>query len=107
MNEDLQSQVNMGEEARRLLENPAFAEMFRRTREEVSHAWQNCDARDTQGQQLLLMQAKVLNHMENAVSGMIEQGKLAFSRLKPAEVSRVLGENPFQAMSRRRRYPDK
>lgn len=107
MNEDLQSQINMGEESRRLLENPAFAEMFRRTREEVSHAWQNCDARDVQGQQLLLMQAKVLNHMENAVSGMVEQGKLAFARMKPAEISQTLGENPFQALRRRRGYSDK
>ncbi len=100
MTEDLQSQINMGEEARRLLENPAFMEMFKRTREQISLAWQNSDARDTEGQALLLMQAKVLNHMETNVAGMVEQGKLAFSRMKPAEISKTLGETTFQKYRR-------
>lgn len=103
MTEDLQAQVNLGEEARRLLENPAFAEMFRRSRDEINHAWQNCDARDIEGQKLLLMQAKVLNHMEASVGRMIEGGKLALSKIKPAEVSKMLGETPFQAYRRRAR----
>lgn len=103
MTEELQNQVNLGEDARRLLENPAFMEMFRRSREEINHAWQNCDARDTDGQKLLLMQAKVLNHMESSVGRMIESGKLAFSKLKPVEVSKMLGESPFQAYRRRSR----
>ena len=81
MTEDLQRQMNMGEEAARLLENPAFEEMWRRMDAEIHKAWLTCPVRDMEGQLLLLQQAKLCNRMRETVIGMLEQGKLAASKM--------------------------
>ena len=93
MTEDLQKQVNIGGEAQRLLENPAFEEVFRRMDSDLQAAWMDCDVRDTEGQRLLLQQAKVMKHFKGNLTRMIEQGKMAASKLP---ISDILGENAVQ-----------
>lgn len=93
MTEPLQLQKSFGEEAARLLENPAFNEMFDRVERDAYEAWAAGDVRDTEGQRLLLQQVKVMKHLRATLFGMVEQGKLASSKLPIAD---ILGENPLQ-----------
>lgn len=93
MTEDLQRQTNLGGDAQRLMENPALQEILDRMETEVTAAWMGCDVRDLEGQRLLLQQAKVMQHFKGNLLRMIEQGKLASSKLP---ISDILGENPLQ-----------
>ncbi|PZQ77946.1 MAG: hypothetical protein DI563_01955 [Variovorax paradoxus] len=73
---------DLGVEAQRLLENPAFLAIFDRMRDSVQHAWRNADLRDTEGQQLLLQQAKIIDRIQETALGMVQSGKLADSRIR-------------------------
>lgn len=93
MTEPLQLQKSLGEEAARLLENPAFHAMFDRVERDAYEAWSNSDVRDVEGQRLFLQQVKITKLLKASLYGMIEQGKLASSKLPIAD---ILGENPLQ-----------
>lgn len=73
---------DLGVEAQRLLENPAFLAIFDRMRDSVQHAWRNADLRDREGQQLLLQQAKIIDRVEEAAMGMVQAGKLSDGRIR-------------------------
>jgi len=80
--ENHQQESNMGQSAQAVLDNPAFAEAWRRMRDDLSEAWRHCDVRDREGQVLLLQQAKLCDRLQATLTGMVEQGKLAHSKIR-------------------------
>lgn len=72
---------NMGVEAAKVLESPAFNEALRLMREDVLSQWKACPIRDREGQMLLLQAAKVTDKVESVLRGLLEAGKLANAKI--------------------------
>lgn len=95
---ELQRQSDMGVHAAQVLENPAFAEAFEAMRASIVTAWAAADVRDTEGQQLLLQQIKIVERLKGTLAGMIDRGKLANSKMPVDDLQR---ESPMRRAMRR------
>jgi hypothetical protein len=82
---------DMGVEARNVLGSPAFEEAFTRMQAAIDNAWHECDMRDTEGQRLLLQQAKLVGRVKATLQGMIEQGNLADSKINADDIRNESG----------------
>ncbi len=69
--------ADLGEDARRVLENPAFNEALRLMAEEAVAQWKACPVRDREGQLLLLQAARITDKVAETLRGMLESGKMA------------------------------
>lgn len=78
---DKQQVINLGEEAARLLENPAFLEMWSRMESAINLAWVECSVRDKEAQTLLLQQAKLLKMMKESITGMVQAGYMESQKM--------------------------
>lgn len=72
---------DIGENARMVLENPAFSEALRLMRDEAAAAQKKCPIRDDEGQRLLAQAARLTDAVEQTLRGMLEAGKLADARI--------------------------
>ena len=79
MNEKFE--VLRGREASTVLENEAFKTAMAAMKTAVLDQWKNCPIRDREGQVLLLQLAKLTDKFESILVGMVENGKLAQSKL--------------------------
>lgn len=73
----LRSDVQRGENARLILENPVFQEAMKLMRDEIVSDWSKCPIRDVEGQKLYLQLHKLSTKFENTLVGLVENGKLA------------------------------
>lgn len=73
----LRSDAQRGDDARRVLESPAFQEAMKALQEQIVSEWSKCPVRDTEGQRLLLQLHKLSKKFEAMLTGMVETGKLA------------------------------
>ncbi|WP_162588320.1 hypothetical protein [Variovorax sp. RA8] len=73
--------ADLGVEAARVLENPAFNEAMRLMRENVVERWKDCPVRDREGQVLLLQAARIADNVESTLRGLLEAGKLATAKI--------------------------
>lgn len=77
MSDGLNQQVQRGTEAAQVLESGAFKEALQIMRDDAVKAWRDCPIRDTEGQQLLLQHAKLIDKFEGILRGVVESGKFA------------------------------
>lgn len=85
-----QRMSDLGVEAQRVLENPAFNEAMRLMRENVFERWKDCPIRDAEGQMLLLQAARIVDNVESTLRGLLEAGKLATAKI---EIDNVRNES--------------
>lgn len=69
--------VEMGIQARQVLENPAFIEAMRRVHEIAHLQFKKADLRDAEGLKLARQFAAVTDDFESIMHRMVEGGKLA------------------------------
>lgn len=81
MAENLQQTATEGEQARQVLDNPAFIEAFARMEQAIFDKWRAVNVRDPQEQALLLQMSKVADIFKAQLVGMVEQGKFASHKI--------------------------
>ena len=85
MNErDAREAMNLGAEAARVIDSPAFKEAWERLAGELHQGWLDCSVRDVEKQKLLLQQAKLVDRLRATLERMIEGGKMAEQAVKAA-----------------------
>lgn len=93
-----QQQAQLGLEASRVLDNPAYKTAMDALRAEVVEAWKKCPVRDKEGQVILLQLAKLTDKFEGVLSGMMEGGKFAARQM---ELDNLRNESAARKMMRR------
>lgn len=93
-----QQQAQLGLEASRVLDNPAYKKAMDALRAEVVEAWKKCPVRDKEGQVILLQLAKLTDKFEGVLSGMMEGGKFAARQM---ELDNLRNESAARKMMRR------
>lgn len=73
----LEQRIYDGDQARLVLENPAFAAAFADIKQEYQQAWMNSPARDSDGREKLYLMLKLTEKLESALTAAMEDGKLA------------------------------
>lgn len=75
--ETLETRMAHGEQARQVLENPAFSRAFDAIEQEHIEAWKNSPARDPEGRETLWMTVKLLHKLRSTLEASIADGRLA------------------------------
>lgn len=73
--------ANIGKEGSRLKENEAYKAAMSAMHEQINLQWKNTPIRDKEGQTLILQLARCADIFESALSGLIESGKFAQSKI--------------------------
>jgi hypothetical protein len=74
--DDPEAQVSMrGEDAQRVLENPAYQHALDSLRADVIAAWKACPIRDGDGQRLYLQLAKMVDKFDAILRDYVEAGR--------------------------------
>lgn len=77
----IQADSDMGQYAAQVLDNPAYQAAWARMEADIVSAWSECPVADTDSQQLILQQMKLLKRLRASFTGMVEQGKYAAAEL--------------------------
>lgn len=78
----LQQQVYDGEQARQVLENPAFIRAFESIEQEHVEAWKNSPARDSHGRETLWTTVKLLHKLKATLEAELSNGRMAAHELE-------------------------
>ncbi len=70
-----------GRDAALVLSNPSYQEAHALLKSVVMEQWKACPIRDREGQVLLLQLAKLTDKFEAILTGMVENGKMAQSKI--------------------------
>jgi hypothetical protein len=81
----LDQRAHEGDEARQVLDNPAFERAFNSIEKEHVEAWLNSPARDPQGRETLWMTVKLLHKLKATLEASMIDGKLARVELEHQE----------------------
>ena len=73
----LRSDVQRGEQARLILENPVFVEAMKALQDQIVTDWSGCPVRDVEGQKLYLQLHKLSRKFEGILSGMVQTGRMS------------------------------
>jgi hypothetical protein len=76
-----EEELQRGENARRILDDPLFVEAIATIREEINHQWQKSPARDTDGRERLYLSRKMLDKIEGHLQSVMASGRLAQATL--------------------------
>jgi hypothetical protein len=79
MTRDYQDEMNRGEQARRIVEDPLFAEAFERIERECFEAWKGSGWKDGDRREALYRQLKALGEVRTRLVAVMEGGKVARS----------------------------
>lgn len=74
---ELSEEVQRGDMATAVLENPIYAESWESVRNGIIAAWENAPIRDKEGQNELKLMLKVLTDVRKTVEQTMQTGKLA------------------------------
>lgn len=72
-----EEQARRGDEARLLLENQLFVEVFEQYEQEITDKWQESPARDQEGREKLWLTLKCLHRMRSDLQNILETGQSA------------------------------
>ena len=75
--ETLEQRIRQGDQARQVLDNPAFAKAFADIEQEHVEAWKNSPARDPAGRETLWMTVKLLHKLRSTLEAAMTDGRLA------------------------------
>jgi hypothetical protein len=75
--ETLDQRITQGDQARQVLDNPAFAKAFADIEQEHVEAWKNSPARDPDGRETLWMTVKLLHKLRSTLEASMLDGRMA------------------------------
>lgn len=78
----LEQRIYDGDQARLVLENPAFAAAFADIKQELTEQWQKSPARDSEGREKLYQLLRLADKLEMTLTSSLNDGKLAKHQLK-------------------------
>jgi hypothetical protein len=93
----LDQRAHEGDEARQVLENPAFGRAFNSIEKEHVEAWLNSPARDPQGRETLWMTVKLLHKLRATLEASMTDGKLAKVEMEHQE--RILAQERSEGIN--------
>lgn len=70
-----------GREAAQVLDNASYKQAMQTLRDAVVNQWKECPVRDKEGALLLLQLAKLADKFEGILSGIVQNGKMAQSKI--------------------------
>jgi hypothetical protein len=73
----LQKEIDLGDAAQRLLDDPLLKDVFVRLREEYIRKWEAATARDVDGRERLWWAVRVVNEVQTDLSNIVSNGRLA------------------------------
>lgn len=73
----LESDIDRGQRAKSLIENPMLHDAFALVAQAIHEAWEAAPVRDIEGQQILKLQLKLLGDVRANLERAIADGKLA------------------------------
>lgn len=73
----LEQRITQGNQAREVVENPAFIRAFDEIEQEHVEAWKNSPARDPEGRETLWMTVKLLQKLRSTLEASMLDGRLA------------------------------
>jgi len=85
----LREDIEHGDEARRLLENPLLQTAFEQVRQALLNQIERCPIRDTEGAEKLRLELKLLRDLRANLEQAINDGKLAEFRLQEQKVAQM------------------
>jgi len=74
---DKDKEIQRGELAKRILEDPIFVEAVQKVSSELRQEWLSSPIRDTEGREKIYMMEKMLNVLLVQIKSVMETGKLA------------------------------
>jgi hypothetical protein len=77
----LDADIDRAQQAAAVINNPAFTEAFALVSQAIHEAWESAPIRDTEGQQILKLQLKLLGDVRANLERAIADGKVAAHEL--------------------------
>ena len=93
-----QQLATRGIEALQVLDNAAYQEAMASLKEAIVQQWKDSPVRDKEGQLILLQLAKLADKFDGILRGMVENGKLAQSKI---DIDDVRNESSIRRMMRK------
>lgn len=93
-----QQLATRGIEALQVLDNAAYQEAMASLKEAIVQQWKESPVRDKEGQLILLQLAKLADKFDGILRGMVENGKLAQSKI---DIDDVRNESSIRRMMRK------
>ena len=78
---DKEKEIQRGQQAKRILEDPIFVEALQKVSQELDQEWINSPIRDTEGRERIYMMKKMLNVLLVQIKSVLETGKLASKQI--------------------------
>jgi len=76
-----EEELQRGENARRILDDPLFIEAIATIRDEINARWQSSPVRDVDGRERLYLSRKLLDKIEGHLQSVMASGRLAQATL--------------------------
>lgn len=92
------STIQIGEDANRVLESPAFQAAFETVKAQIAKQWKESSIRDAEGQRLLLQFARVADDFERILRSMVAAGDYAQAQI---DLRKLRSESKAQQFMRR------
>jgi hypothetical protein len=89
-----EEELQRGETARRILDDPLFIEAVESIRAEITQQWNQSPARDTEGRERLYLSRKMLDKIELNLASVMDSGKLAQHTLAERFKAATRGRSP-------------
>jgi len=74
---DKEKEIQRGQQAKRILEDPIYIEALQKVSQELDQEWINSPIRDTEGREKIYMMRKMLGVLHVQIQSVMETGKLA------------------------------
>ena len=78
---DKEKEIQRGQQAKRILEDPIYIEALQKVSAELDLEWINSPIRDTEGREKIYMMRKMLNVLLVQLQSVMETGKLASKQI--------------------------
>lgn len=77
MTDTLEQRIYDGDQARLVLENPAFAQAFADMKQEITDQWAKSPIRDADGRERLFLMLQLTNKLQLMLESSMSDGKMA------------------------------
>ena len=78
---ETEKEIQRGQQAKRILEDPIYVEAIQKVSQELDQEWINSPIRDTEGREKIYMMKKMLGILHVQLKSVMETGKLASKQI--------------------------